>query len=198
MQRKATNAGYGAEMTTGVGSHEFGATPDSNFPVGYDPEAVVGRFRTAIRRAGGNLAVARLSGVPRGTINNLLAGTDVRLSAASALAAACRVSLDWLVTGIGEEQPDWYHSQISSRTGILRAANPEYPEMASHKPPVTTIHDAVNDTATGGHPAAPIDTEALAQAIEIVKTLDGVEGFMAADASKRIAAAYKIVAGTKP
>jgi hypothetical protein len=79
-----------------------GVTQTQDFPVPLDQEAMIERFRSAIRRAGGNLVVAQRSGIPKGTINNLLRGTDVRISNAYAIAVACDVSLDWLATGRGD------------------------------------------------------------------------------------------------
>lgn len=57
------------------------------------------RLRQAVRRAGGNLAVARRAGMHLGTLNKYIAGRDMKASAMIALAQACGVSLDWLATG---------------------------------------------------------------------------------------------------
>lgn len=75
---------------------------DADFPVRFDRRPMIERFRSAIRDAGGVRSVAARSGVPKGTIDNLLGGTEIRFSAAYAIANACNVSLDWLATGRGD------------------------------------------------------------------------------------------------
>jgi hypothetical protein len=62
-------------------------------------EAVAARLREAVRHAGGNKAVSDRSGVPTRTISAYLAGQDMKLSTVLSLAAACGISIDWLVTG---------------------------------------------------------------------------------------------------
>lgn len=57
------------------------------------------RLRTAVRNAGGNQHVSNVSGVPLGTLNTYIAGREMRASTAAKIAAACGVSLDWLVSG---------------------------------------------------------------------------------------------------
>jgi transcriptional regulator with XRE-family HTH domain len=57
------------------------------------------RLREAIRAAGGNLVVSQRSGVPISTLNNYLAGRDMKAAALIALAEACNVSVEWLATG---------------------------------------------------------------------------------------------------
>jgi hypothetical protein len=73
---------------------------DADFPVRIDRRSMIERFRSAIRDAGGVRAVAERSGVAKGTIDNLLGGTEFRFTAAYAIAITCKVSLDWLATGI--------------------------------------------------------------------------------------------------
>lgn len=62
------------------------------------------RLRQTARNAGGNVALARLSGVPLGTLNKYLAGGEMKLTAAVALAEAGKVSLEWLAMGLGSAQ----------------------------------------------------------------------------------------------
>jgi hypothetical protein len=57
------------------------------------------RLRAAVRRAGGNLKVSKVSGVPLSTLQGYLSGAPMKLEPAMALARACGMSLDWLVTG---------------------------------------------------------------------------------------------------
>jgi AcrR family transcriptional regulator len=59
------------------------------------------RLREAVRAAGGNQAVARRAGIPVGTLNNYLAGRDMKASAMIAVAGACSVSIEWLAAGRG-------------------------------------------------------------------------------------------------
>lgn len=60
------------------------------------------RLRQALTQAGGIAAVSRKAKMPATTINNYLAGRDMKASALVALANACDVSLIWLAVGSGE------------------------------------------------------------------------------------------------
>src|ERR1700733_5642332 len=63
-------------------------------------QGVAARLHEAVRAAGGNQAVARRSGVPLATVNNYVRGRNgMKIEPLSALAAACNVSLEWLVAG---------------------------------------------------------------------------------------------------
>ncbi len=69
-----------------------------------DDPAVVDRaerLKEALRHGGGNAAVARRIGMQIGTLNNYVAGRDMKASALSALADGCGVSIEWLATGRG-------------------------------------------------------------------------------------------------
>lgn len=71
------------------------------------------RLKEALRLAGGGAAVAKQIGMPIPTLNNYIAGRDMKASALIALAEACGVSLDWLATGRGRKTvtasslPEW-------------------------------------------------------------------------------------------
>ncbi|WP_173576606.1 LexA family transcriptional regulator [Acetobacter fallax] len=58
-----------------------------------------GRLRAAVHAAGGNNRVATRANIPLGTLNNYIAGREMRVGPMIALADACNVSLDWLATG---------------------------------------------------------------------------------------------------
>src|ERR1700733_14674772 len=61
---------------------------------------VAARLHEAVRAAGGNQVVARRSGVPLATVNNYVRGRNgMKIEPLAALAAACNVSLEWLVAG---------------------------------------------------------------------------------------------------
>jgi phage repressor protein C with HTH and peptisase S24 domain len=60
------------------------------------------RLRIAVARVGNASAASRLSGVPVSTLNNYLAGRDMKRGPMVALADATNVSLEWLATGRGE------------------------------------------------------------------------------------------------
>ena len=63
---------------------------------------VVERLKVAVRRGGGNKAVAAKSQVKLSTLNNYLrAVAGLPAAAASQIAAACNVSIDWLLRGEG-------------------------------------------------------------------------------------------------
>ena len=75
--------------------------PSSDFEVrasNLERENRATRLREAARKAGGNKEVARRSGVPLGTLNAYIAGGEMKLANAVALARACGVSLEWLAT----------------------------------------------------------------------------------------------------
>lgn len=57
------------------------------------------RLRAAVQAAGGNSRVAAKAGIPLGTLNNYIAGREMRVGPMIALAAACDVTLAWLATG---------------------------------------------------------------------------------------------------
>lgn len=181
---------------------KFTTTADANVPVWFDKSESIERFRSAIRRAGGNQVIARIAGIPKGTINNLLSGTDIRVSAAFAIAAACHVSLDWLATGIGAETPEWYVPGPTTGSAMVplgphrpESKPPVYqPEEFRHSPPVPGMAEHPESIA----PPLLIDPDHLQQAIEIVKVLDGVAAFAAPNIGRRLAAAYDILSGAKP
>ena len=64
------------------------------------------RLRAAIRRAGGNAAVAARSGIPKTTLDGYLRGGEMKLSNVVSLAQATGVRLAWLATGEGPMRPD--------------------------------------------------------------------------------------------
>ncbi len=71
------------------------------------------RLREAVKGAGGPGTISKLTGMPAPTLNNYLAGRDMKASAMVTLAEACGVSLSWLATGAGamrgsgENLPAW-------------------------------------------------------------------------------------------
>lgn len=70
----------------------------------------ISRLRIAVRDAGGGAAVAKRGGVPLGTLNNYLAGRDMRAEGLVTLARATGVRLEWLAAGdgpmrVGEAEP---------------------------------------------------------------------------------------------
>ncbi|WP_336718464.1 S24 family peptidase [Asaia bogorensis] len=65
-------------------------------------KARAARLREAVQKAGGNSQVAMRAQMALGTLNNYIAGRDMKANAMVALASACSVSLDWLARGVGE------------------------------------------------------------------------------------------------
>lgn len=59
------------------------------------------RLRQAVDLAGGTAAVARLVGMPAGTLHRYRRGREMQISAAIDVARATGVSLAWLLTGEG-------------------------------------------------------------------------------------------------
>lgn len=86
---------------------------------------LAGRIRDCAERVGSGDALARISGVPRRTLENYLSGkSEPKASALAAIADAADVSLDWLIRGDG---PKPSGDRLSSRTvgelaGHVRAA----------------------------------------------------------------------------
>lgn len=74
-------------------------------PPNRQPAERANRLREAVHAAGGNQAVSQRSGVPLGTLNNYVAGRDMKATALIALAEATNVTLDWLATGRGPMRP---------------------------------------------------------------------------------------------
>lgn len=66
-----------------------------------DLRARADRLRLAVREAGGNKAVAKRAQIPGTTLDRYLAGQEMKLSNAAALARAAGVNLEWLATGEG-------------------------------------------------------------------------------------------------
>jgi phage repressor protein C with HTH and peptisase S24 domain len=62
------------------------------------------RLRSAVKEAGGNKAVAARAGIPISTLGMYIAGREMKVGSAVALARACGVSLNWLATGEDEDR----------------------------------------------------------------------------------------------
>jgi len=142
--------------------------------------AVAGRLREAVRAAGGNLAVARRSGVPLATVNNYVRGRNgMKIEPLSALAAACNVSLDWLVSG-GE----------APATG--RPAGPDYPVAVAPPPP--GLGEAPVELSPSSMTGA-IDVHILTKAIEIVAAIAEATDFQddPKGLARRIATTYAVL-----
>jgi transcriptional regulator with XRE-family HTH domain len=139
---------------------------------------VADRLHEAVRAAGGNQAVARRSGVPLATVNNYVRGRNgMKIEPLSALAAACNVSLEWLVSG-GE----------ASAT----AACPDYPFAAAVPPPGLGEAPARSSPADM---AGGVDVRMLAKAIEIVTVVAGAADFHddPKGLARRIATTYAVL-----
>lgn len=59
------------------------------------------RLKAAIKAAGGNLEVSRKTGISLSTLNNYLAGRDMKAAFLVTIARACGVNIAWLVAGDG-------------------------------------------------------------------------------------------------
>ncbi|HVC63681.1 MAG TPA: helix-turn-helix transcriptional regulator [Acetobacteraceae bacterium] len=142
--------------------------------------AVAGRLHEAVRAAGGNQAVARRSGVPLATVNNYVRGRNgMKIEPLSALATACNVSLQWLVSGAD-----------GSANGAR--AYPDFPTADATSPL------GLGETPAGSSPAGTnggIDVRILAKAIEIVAAIAGAADFLddPKEWARRIAATYAVL-----
>jgi transcriptional regulator with XRE-family HTH domain len=143
-------------------------------------QEVAGRLHEAVRAAGGNLAVARRAGVPLGTLSNYVRGRNgMKIEPLSALAVACNVSLDWLVSGTE-----------ASQTRLL--INPDFPVAAAAPPP--GLGEAPAKSLLAGM-SGGIDVRVLAKAIEIVAAIAGAAEFQQdpKGLARRIATTYAVL-----
>ncbi|MFT8921696.1 S24 family peptidase [Acetobacter sp.] len=107
------------------------------------------RLRAAVRNAGGNQHVANVSGVPLGTLNTYIAGREMRASTAAKIAAACGVSLDWLISGSdaasssanADERPDSTNIDFLNYDVQLSAGSGVYPSRETIKKTVSIPRD---------------------------------------------------------
>jgi transcriptional regulator with XRE-family HTH domain len=119
-------------------------------------QEIAGRLRDAVRAAGGNQAVAIRSGVPLASVNNYVRGRNgMKIEPLAAIATACNVSLDWIVSGHEALGPG--PSPIGAFP-IDDAAPP--PGLGEAQPTVPL--PGVNSC---------VDVRLLAKAIEIVATI---------------------------
>jgi transcriptional regulator with XRE-family HTH domain len=139
---------------------------------------VAGRLHETVRAAGGNQAVARRSGVPLATVNNYVRGRNgMKIGPLSALAAACNVSREWLVSG--GEAPE-------------TAACPDYPFAAAV--PASGLGEAAAPSSPADM-AGGVDVRVLAKAIEIVTVIAGAADFRddPKGLARRIATTYAVL-----
>lgn len=72
------------------------------------PPAVLNRLKKRAAEFGDYAKVSQASGVPMGTLQKMMRGvTEPKFSTVIEIAAAVGVSLDYLMTGIGDESGDW-------------------------------------------------------------------------------------------
>lgn len=166
--------------------------------IGMPDKARAERLRLAVKSAGGNLAVAARAHVPVGTLNNYLAGRDPKVGAFVALAAACSVSLEWLATGQGRMLTEGHMKMLStqmhepSADGSHLVETDDYRKLQADSAGLRDQQQSLPPQPT------PVNRAYLAQAIEIVKKLDGIGAFESPAVADRIADAYDILTGAKP
>jgi transcriptional regulator with XRE-family HTH domain len=139
---------------------------------------VAGRLHEAVRAAGGNQAVARRSGVPLATVNNYVRGRNgMKIGPLSALAEACNVSLEWLVSGGDASGPP---AVADFPTAIGAPPRGLGEAQAALSPP----------GMTGG-----IDVRILSKAIEIVAAIAEAADFRddPKGLARRIATTYAVL-----
>lgn len=128
------------------------------------------RLRTAAKKAGGNITVAKNSGVPLGTLNKYLAGGEMKLANVIALAQACGVSIEWLAHGkdTAEEPAEPEFAAVSKRANIRLISIVNTAKLASS---IKAVTDEM--ARNGAHP--PLE-ETLQAAILLydMMTKDGV------------------------
>ena len=133
---------------------------------------VAERLRQAVRAAGGNRAVAERSGVALATVNNYVRPRGgLKMRPLAALAKACGVSLEWLVTG--EQPPPGFALTAATRP-------PGLSEPQADLSPAGTVGD--------------IDVPTLAKAIEIVAAIgEATWGDDPKTMAHRIATTYAVL-----
>jgi len=94
--------------------------PGSSLDLGAENRAE--RLRQAVQATGGTAEAARRAGVPISTLGGYLAGGEMKLSTAAALAAATGVSLDWLASGRAAVHEMAMAAPSHSREGALPEA----------------------------------------------------------------------------
>lgn len=78
------------------------------------------RLRDAVQNSGGRDAVADRSGVGKTTLTQYMKDGDWKLSFLEKLASACGVSMEWLISGNGENEPAVTvrkHEELPSKDG---------------------------------------------------------------------------------
>lgn len=162
-----------------AGAQNSASGPDrGNRPPGNGPE-IAQRLQQAVRAAGRNQVVAARSGVPLGTIANYMRGRHgMKIEPLRAIAAACNVSLGWLVDGDAAPAPS-------------QAAPGFAPE------PAKAPHALAERPADPSPAASPdgLDLQALAKAIELVAAITA-DASLQTDAkalARRIANAYAVL-----
>ena len=138
------------------------------------------RLKDAVRRAGGNLAVSRASGIPLSTLQGYFSGSPMKLDNVIAIGDACGVTLEWLATGRGGASAT---EDSAGRPGP--AYEPSDPVLLSG----ASAEQALLQAPQG----AVLDVAILAKCIEIMQDLTAASGVsMSALASaRRIANLYK-------
>lgn len=79
------------------------------------------RLRHAVDLAGGTAAVARLIGMPAGTLHRYRRGREMQIGAAIDIARATGVSLEWLLTGIEPMRPGEAQRGLGEGAGSYRS-----------------------------------------------------------------------------
>jgi transcriptional regulator with XRE-family HTH domain len=143
-------------------------------------QGVAARLHEAVRAAGGNQAVARRSGVPLATVNNYVRGRNgMKIEPLSALAAACNVSLEWLVAG----------AEVSV-AGL--PGGDDFPTADTARP--HGMGEAQAETSPPGMTGG-VDLRILAKAVEVVAAIAEVADFHAdpKGLARRIATTYAVL-----
>ncbi len=171
-----------------------------------NPEAAQ-RLRQAVRAAGGNKAVAFRSGVPLATINNYVRGRNgMKIEPLAALAAACQVSLEWLVSGVAApataatamaaSPPASTAYPPASTAAAAFAASAAYPaaDPPGSAAPPPGLGEAPADTWPS-RPASGVDLRVLTKAIETVTAIAGAASFRddPKGLARRIATIYAVL-----
>lgn len=119
------------------------------------------RLKQAVRSVGPAKLVAEKAGIPLGTLNAYLAGREMKLSNAAALALATNVSMEWLATGRGSMRPGMAETSHEFH-GVLQRADVISAQQALLRPtPGTVLISRYDARAAAGVPVLRGDTAVI-------------------------------------
>jgi transcriptional regulator with XRE-family HTH domain len=151
------------------------------------------RLKTAVKAAGGNQAVAQRASMNLGTLNNYIAGRDMKAASMVALAKACNVSLDWLATG--REPPQTPADRARAAVSVALDQMTGKPLPSQKTPEISGL--GMEQAPLRAPHQLSLDAVALAKSIEIVEAMVVPNGgsITSLASARRIASIYLALTG---